>query len=69
MHTSAQLTHHIPRIYTMSDTTINRLTMAKAEGKRLRKKVAREDHATLELPKHRDVLDLIHQRNKAAFRN
>lgn len=48
----------------MSDTTINRLTMAKAEGKRLRKKVAREDHATLELPKHRDVLDLIHQRNK-----
>ena len=27
----------------MSDTTINRLTMAKAEGKRLRKKVARED--------------------------
>ena len=53
----------------MSDTTINRLTMAKAEGKRLRKKVAREDHATLELPKHRDVLDLIHQRNKAAFRN
>ena len=41
----------------MSDTTINRLTMAKAEGKRLRKKVAREDHATLELPKHRDVLD------------
>lgn len=48
----------------MSDSSINRLTMAKAEGKRLRRKVAREDHATLELPHDRDILTLIHQRNE-----
>lgn len=34
----------------MSDSSINRLSMAKAEGKRLRKTVDRADHAKLELP-------------------
>lgn len=48
----------------MSDSSINRLSMAKSEGKRLRKTVDREDHAKLELPKDRDVLGLIHQRNE-----
>ena len=48
----------------MSDSSINRLSMAKSEGKRLRKTVDRSDHAKLELPKDRDVLGLIHQRNE-----